>query len=770
MPFSVRHLDMLCDLGELHSVLSGSQDINAYLQAIVELVASHMHVDVCSIYLFDDKDQCLHLAASCGLASGSVGKIKIAIGEGLVGQAMLDREPVREGRASEHPNFLPFPESGEEHYDAFLAIPIYRGPSRIGVLVAQRHHTEPFDTDDLKAMRATGSQLAGAVENARAMVALHPAHSSVADEPEDAPASERLSAEIASEGFARGPSYAMRRDPWRKLFERARIAQPTLEDLQRAIVTTNKQLEAMQMRVEEQLSELASLIFEAQILMLKDPQFIGDVTRRMENEGIDAVQALKAVATHYIEILQDSRNSYMREKSKDVEDLSVRLLHNLVAELGGAEAGVAESVVFASDLYPSDVLKLSSENVAGVVLTAGGVLSHIAILARSLGVTMLIVDQPSLLDIPAQTSVLLDGRAGALYINPVAEVSETLEKRERDLQAIEQHSLDPETRTADGVRVKLLANVNLTSDLRSDVALQLEGVGLYRTEFPFLVRANFPSEEEQIRVYKSLLEPMEGKPVTFRTLDVGGDKCLAYHDHGSEPNPNLGMRSIRFSFRHPEIFHQQIRAILRAGCETEKLRIMFPMISSLDEFIAGREAVRACIKSLEDEGLSHHPAPDLGIMVEIPSVVWIIDELAECVDFLCIGTNDFVQFMLAVDRSNAMVAPYYIPHHPAVLRALKLIADAGIKHGKEVSICGELAHEIEYIPFLIGIGIHTLSVDPRFAVRSQQFVQTLRVNEARDLAERALCVGTVREVEEVLGVTATTTHPIQGLDSPETGQ
>ena len=157
-------------------------------------------------------------------------------------------------------------------------------------------------------------------------------------------------------------------------------------------------------------------------------------------------------------------------------------------------------------------------------------------------------------------------------------------------------------------------------------------------------------------------------------------------------------------------------------------------------------------------------------MVEIPSVVWIIDELAECVDFLCIGTNDFVQFMLAVDRSNAMVAPYYIPHHPAVLRALKLIADAGIKHGKEVSICGELAHEIEYIPFLIGIGIHTLSVDPRFAVRSQQFVQTLRVNEARDLAERALCVGTVREVEEVLGVTATTTHPIQGLDSPETGQ
>lgn len=745
---SAQHLDMLCDLSELHTALAGSEDIGAYLRAIVSLVAKHMHVQVCSIYLCEQNGEHLQLAATHGLSADSVGNIRLAIGDGLVGKALQEQRTVCENNASLHPSFRYFPTSGEERFDAFLAVPICRGPERIGVLVAQREKLRPFEENDIKAMRATSSQLAGAIEITRALVSLH----KLPAEPEPVQAEvERIAAEVASEGIVHGPSYSIRRDSWRRKFDLAECGTCTLDALRDAIEATESQLEAMQVRVEEQLSDLSSLIFEAQILMLKDPNFIGDVTKRMRDEGLDAIRALRAVTTHYIEIFENSPNAYMREKAKDVEDLAIRLLDNLTVQDLEPSTGVEGAIAFAQDLYPSDILKLSSENVAGVVLTSGGVLSHIAILARSLGIPMLIVNRPALLGLPSGTDILLDARSGALYVSPVEEVVSAFERREQDL-SVDTEVMAGETVTADGQHVRLLANINLISDLRSAVALQLEGIGLYRTEFPFLVRANFPSEEEQLRVYRKLVEAMPGKTITFRTLDVGGDKCLAYYDHGTEPNPNLGMRSIRFSFRHPEIFHQQIRAILRAGFDAKELRIMFPMISSLDELLQARDAVHECLQALAKEGLEHNSAPVIGIMVEIPSVVEIIDELAVVADFLCIGTNDFVQFMLAVDRGNTLVTPYYTPHHPAVLRALRRIADAGNKHGKEVSICGELAHETEYIPFLIGIGIRTLSVDPRFSVRSQRFLKTVSVEEAEQIAKRALSAASIAEVSQVLGL------------------
>jgi phosphotransferase system enzyme I (PtsP) len=298
------------------------------------------------------------------------------------------------------------------------------------------------------------------------------------------------------------------------------------------------------------------------------------------------------------------------------------------------------------------------------------------------------------------------------------------------------------TATADGQRVRLLANVNLLSDLPLARQVKAEGIGLYRSEFPFLVRSTLPSEEEQLVIYSQLVRESPSPLVTFRTLDLGGDKLLAYYDSSGEENPQMGLRSIRFSFRHRDVFEQQLRAILRAA-EGIDLRIMFPMISSVEDFLKARDITRRCIEDLREEGVDCHRSPEIGMMVEVPSAVALIDVLAEEADFLCIGTNDLTQFLLAVDRTNEKVAEYYTSCHPAVLRALKRVTEVCIAAGKHVSVCGEMAHERDFLPFLLGIGIRSLSVDPQFLPEIQQSIAALSVEQCRLHAEAVLAERTV---------------------------
>jgi phosphotransferase system enzyme I (PtsP) len=272
----------------------------------------------------------------------------------------------------------------------------------------------------------------------------------------------------------------------------------------------------------------------------------------------------------------------------------------------------------------------------------------------------------------------------------------------------------PETRTRDKARVHLMANINLLSELDLALELKAEGIGLYRSEFPFIVRSDLPSEEEQRLVYERLFDKMDRRPVWIRTLDVGGDKVLPYLDTLQEDNPELGLRSIRFSLKHRDIFDQQVRAILRAGAHSPSLGIMFPMISSIDEFRTACQTVRQAIAELTEENLPHHREPQLGAMIELPAIVEIIDELAREADFLSIGTNDFTQYMLAADRTNKHVSAYYQPYHPSVLRALARIVQRAAGSQVPVSVCGEVAHQKDFVPFLIGIGLRRLSVDPQF--------------------------------------------------------
>jgi phosphotransferase system enzyme I (PtsP) len=294
-----------------------------------------------------------------------------------------------------------------------------------------------------------------------------------------------------------------------------------------------------------------------------------------------------------------------------------------------------------------------------------------------------------------------------------------------------------------------MANINLLSELDLARELKAEGIDLYRSEFPFFARSDFPSEEEQRLVYEQLFKKMDGNPVWIRTLDVGGDKILPYLNTLPEDNPVLGLRSIRFSLRYRDVFFLQIRSILRAGAHSQSIGIMFPMISSIDEYLAARQAVQEAMVSLADEKLVHHANPMLGAMIELPAIVEVIDELAQVTDFLSIGTNDFVQYMLAADRNNEHVAAYYQVYHPAVLRSLARIVQRGLKHHIPVSICGEVAHQTDFVPFMIGIGKRHLSVDPQFLLSLQDTIGKIRVTKAQAFVRQLLAASTRLKVDRV---------------------
>ncbi|MFP4052827.1 MAG: phosphoenolpyruvate--protein phosphotransferase [Phycisphaerae bacterium] len=748
------HIRLLCSVGDLAARLAGSPDIHGFLNQIVQMVGDTLESSVCSIYVYDQGREKLILRATRGLNPETVDNLALDLGEGLAGLALKELRPVREDHASANPHYRPVPGSREELYDSYLAVPVRKGIEKIGVLVVQREKARPFDEEDTRAMQAIAAQIASAIENARILLRLQ----SAPEEAEQVTAPDGthealtlVRGAVASGGFAYGPVMVQDVSRRRRAYVRSGRPDVTLEDFQDALVKTGQQLQELQRRIGERLPEMASLIFDAHLMMLKDPNFVGEMTEAIR-EGENPIEAVGRVGYQYVEMFEDSREAYVREKAQDVADLLRRLVANLTGESEEvAQAGGA--VVLARDLYPSDMLKLALEGAQGVVLVSGGVTSHVSILARSLQLPMIIVEDERLLSLPSGTQVLLNTEAGSIYVNPAGELVEQFRQHDRAEQALqaERRGVKPTTHTADGTRVRLLANINLLTELSLARDVKAEGVGLYRSEFPFLVRAGMPTEDEQREIYRLLMDGADGRPVAFRTLDIGGDKLLAYYDTVGEENPTMGLRSIRFSLRHMELFEKQLRAVLRAGIGGD-LRIMFPMISSVDEFVLSRDVVYHCVRQLEQEGLEHHREPKVGLMVEVPSAVAMIDALCEEADFVCVGTNDLTQFLLAVDRTNEKVANYFSSHHPAVLRALERIATKAAEAGVEASVCGELAHDEMFLPFLLGVGFPVLSVDPQFLPALQRQIARLDMSHCRSQAQAMLEQRTVEGVAGLLGI------------------
>ncbi len=769
-----RHFDLLCNVGELSDLLTESSDIRSFLQRTAAVVARYLTADVCSIYLYDEEEGSLVLRSTVGLNPRAVDRISMRPDEGLVGATFERQKPILEACASQSPRFKRFEEADEDPFESFLAVPISRGVQRIGVLVVQHQDRNRFTHLDILALKAAASQLAGAVENARLLIDSGSAfgEESPPSSKETPPARTAFPTFIrgrsASDGYAYGRAVVFHGSHTALLRDPSLSGIPySLNDFHRAVKASEEQLKTFQARFSQRLPESATLIFSAHFMILKDNKFMNRIIEGIE-AGTPVPEAIKAVANQYIEIFSTSTHTYIREKTNDIEDLTGRILRNLYSgATGGDEApqgviegaieeaiegALEETVVIAGDLHPSEVLRFACDEVEGIVLVRGGVTSHVAILARSLQIPLVIANRPELMKLPPGTPMLLDADIGNIYIRPADEVVEDFQSQRRLKAAASplSHIMSPETRTADRVRIRLLANINLLAQLSTAKALKAEGVGLYRTEFPFLIRPVFPSETEQYLIYKRVIDEMEGREVTIRTLDIGGDKALAYGDATAGPNPALGLRSIRFSLRHRELFEIQIRAILRAGADAGILKIMFPMISSVDEFLEAKAIVHECMASLERDNLPHQKNPAIGMMVELPAVIEIVDRFVQEADFLSVGTNDFIQYMLGVDRTDEKVADYYRSYHPSILRGLNRIVKAAAAADKEISICGEMAHEPETLPFLIGIGLRRLSIEPKHLPLVQARISSFTLKEAEEHARSLLEKSTIKEIRKIL--------------------
>lgn len=739
------YLKLLFNISELADLVTGSSDLETFLQQSVDLVARHFKAPVCSIYLYNEFSKQLTLKATKGLKSEAVNKVQMKPGEGLVGESFETLSIIREGNAVKNPKFKYFSEAGEEPFLSFLCVPIRRGVEKIGVLAVQHQDQDHFNVSDERAIRAVVTQLAGSIENARLLI-------EVSQTREDEEPGETLSfvkGSAVTGGYALGKVMVLSQKKKSVLYDPLFSENNfTKDDFIRAVERTNKELKSLQKEFARRLPESASLIFTAHFMILKDKNFIGKMAERIDS-GESPCDAVRKVAAKYIAIFSSSTHAYMQEKAHDVEDLSIRILNNFSSGENGDQYEKG-SIAITRQVYPSDILKLVSAGVKGIIMPGGGITSHVTILARSLQMPLIMTEESELLNLPETTIILMDGEQGNIHINPEKETIDLFEARFKLEKEAGKVTMNDRTFTRDGERVVLLSNINLLSEVSLAKSLKTEGIGLYRTEFPFLIRATFPSEAEQYIIYKKLFDEMHDYPVVIRTLDAGGEKTLAYSDSPKEANPDLGLRSIRFSLRHKDIFEFQIRAMLRAAFGKKNVKIMFPLISSIDELTEARQIMNNCMEALEKEELDYNKDVAIGMMVELPSVLETIDEFAEEVDFFSIGTNDFIQYMLAADRANKMVADHYVPHHPAVNRGIAKIVKAGMDRGIEVSICGEMAHELEYIPFLLGVGVRTLSIDPQFLPLVQKIIQNLKMSDARAFAQNMLDQTTIKGATQVL--------------------
>lgn len=753
-------VELICSVGELTSLFESQAGLTGFLQKVVSLVAYHMKSAVCSVYLYDEDSQELILTANQGLNPDFIGKLRMKLGEGITGVAMKELRAIREGRVSQNPDYKYIPGLHEDQYQAFLAVPILHGNRKVGVLVVQDPQPNYFTDNDVKAFRAIATQLASTIENTKMLMSLHEQKKGIKSRrggPDIQPGTPRfVHGACACEGIAIGRALKLTGSDHDWDLAPGNSTIPLTEaDFQRAARQTEEQLVQLQRQLGERMADVASLIFDAHILILKDEEFSGLMLKKIR-QGKAPDQAIRDVVDNYLTLFANSTSLSLQEKVHDVRDVSMRLMSNLRSRTADA-VDYHGQIVLAGNLLPSDLLKLSAQRAEGIILIGGGVTAHVSVLARTLLIPMVIVKESPLAENErgAATTIILDADQGNILINPAQDVLThyTALMDTRKNAAIDPPA-EPTTSTRDGRRIRLMANINLLSDLPTAQRLKAEGIGLYRSEFPFIVRNDVPTEEEQHRVYRRIIESMPEQEVILRTLDVGGDKLLTYYPDTVETNPALGLRAIRFSLRNKDMFMQQLRAMLHAGAG-RSLNIMFPMIASLDDFRQSRAIVEECIQFLKHEHMLCNETPRLGVMIEVPAAVELAGDLAREADFLCIGSNDLIQYTLAVDRTNEHIADLYVSHHPAVLRSIMRVINSALAHGKPVSLCGDMATDTTVLPILIGMGLRTFSMDPRRIPSIQEFISKLCFTECCQLSYEIMEMGSLKAVKERLGLAKT---------------
>ncbi|MFZ3389721.1 MULTISPECIES: phosphoenolpyruvate--protein phosphotransferase [Buttiauxella] len=719
---------MLTRLREIVEKVASAPRLNEALDILVTDICLAMDTEVCSVYLADHDRRCFYLMATRGLKKPRGRTITLAFDEGIVGLVGRLAEPINLADAQKHPSFKYVPAVKEERFRAFLGVPIIQRRQLLGVLVVQQREHRQYDESEESFLVTLATQMAAILSQSQ-LAALFGQYRQT-----------RIRALPASPGVAIAEGWMDSTLPLMEQVSEASTLDTTLERerLTAALEEASNEFRRYSKRFAAGAQKETAAIFDLYSHLLTDARLRRELFEEVD-KGSVAEWAVKTVIEKFAEQFASLSDSYLKERAGDLRTLGQRLLFHLDDNIQSPNTWPERFVLVADELSATTLAELPQNRLVGVVVRDGAANSHAAIMVRALGIpTVMGADiQPSVLH---RRTLVVDGYRGELLVDPETVLLQEYQRlitEENELTRLVEDDVDQPAALKSGERVQVMLNAGLSPEHEQLLGSRIDGIGLYRTEIPFMLQSGFPSEEEQVAQYQGMLQMFNEKPVTLRTLDVGADKQLPYMPI-SEENPCLGWRGIRITLDQPEIFLVQVRAMLRANAATGNLSILLPMITSIDEIDEARRLIDRAGREVEEVLGYELPKPRIGVMVEVPSMVFMMGHLASRVDFISVGTNDLTQYLLAVDRNNTRVASLYDSLHPAMIRALSHIAKEAERNGIDLCLCGEMAGDPMCVALLVGMGYRHLSMNGRSVARVKYLLRHISLEETQQLAQRSL--------------------------------
>ncbi|MDS4070329.1 MAG: phosphoenolpyruvate--protein phosphotransferase [Candidatus Competibacter sp.] len=738
---------MLETLRRIVQDVSAAPDLPGALAITVNRIRDAMGVAACTVYLADEDNREYVLMATAGLNPQAVGRVRLNLRQGLVGLVAERQEPLNLQDAPLHPRFHPVREVCEDDYHAFLGVPLIQYRRVLGVLLVQHTAVRQFQSGEVDFLVTIAAQLASILNHAILSGATQELLNPLTV------GTRALQGVPGAPGVVIGtvaiPHLLADLDdvPDRE------AADPTAEEaaFRAAIAAVDRELREASDRLAPLLPPTEQALFTVHRMMLSSDSLLADTHARIQ-AGQWAPAAWRDAVSTRVRLLEQAEDPYLSGRAEDIRDLGRRVLNHLRAvPTESLDCANGRCVLVAEEMSVAHLAAVPPERLAAIVCLRGSALSHVALLARAMGIPAVMGLGERPLGRFDGCEIIVDGYQGRIYLNPDSSMREEyrhLIAAEVELSAELGELRGLPTTTQDGHHIPLYAKAGLLADIAAARDSGAEGIGLYRTEFAFMVRESFPCEEEQCQIYRQMLAAFTPQPVVMRTLDIGGDKTLPYFGI-DENNPFLGWRGMRFTLDHPDIFLTQLRAMLRANAGLNNLRILFPMITTIEEVDEALRLLNQAHRELREDGW---PAarPQVGVMIEVPSAAWQAAQLAQRVDFLSVGTNDLTQYLLAVDRDNARVAGLYDNLHPAMLKTIAHIIEGGHQTGRPVNLCGEMAADPGAAVLLLGMGADSLSAGPTSVPRVKWAIRSFTLAEARELARQALELDTVRQIRRLI--------------------
>lgn len=726
---------MLDRLRSIVQKVNAARDLQSALDIIVHKVRQALDTQVCSVFLLDKDINAHVLMASDGLKKESIGHVSLQVGEGLVGLVAKHAEPINLQDALLHPSFHYLEDTGEENYHSFLGVPIIHHRSVLGVLVVQHEERRRFDESEEAFLITLSAQLAGVIAHAEATgtaEGVSPSGQKTSDTV--FPGVSGSSGVAIGEAVVVFPHADLNQIPQR----RTQNIESEIEFFNSCLELVRQDMRSLHAKLAGQVAEEERQLFDVYVRMLDDSALGNEIVERIKM-GYWAQGSLAYVANEHVRSFEEMDDPYLSERAIDIKDLCARILFYLQEKVVVETEYADNTILVSEEITPSMLAEVPESKLKGLISVKGSGNSHVAILARTMGIPTVM----GAVDLPYTKlhgkEIIIDGYKGEVITNPSDQIRirflDTIQEQDQLDKGLEGLK-DLPCETADKHRVHLWVNTGLMTDVIRSLDQGAEGIGLFRTEVPFLLAEQFPSEEEQYQIYREQLEAFSPKLVTMRTLDIGGDKSLPYFPI-EEANPFLGWRGIRVTLDHPEIFTAQIHAMLRASVGLDNLQIMLPMISNINEVTSALKLIKKACHELIQEGVKVK-FPPVGVMIELPAAVYQTRALAKLVDFISVGSNDLTQYLLAVDRNNPRVANLYSAFHPAVLTALQQVVDAAQAEGKHVSICGEMAGDPGAAILLMAMGYDVLSMNAASLLKVKSVLRSITLEVAEELLENVM--------------------------------